>query len=314
MKKAETSAFAPSLQPIPVQLSQLSLLVFVWIATLLVSALPAILIQELHIALPFSILWMRVALLVGFIGLSFMWKGAQPLRAYFVIFLVLYLTDGLFNWIGGTAAWKSWFGTGTTFTSQMMSSQILRLGTALVMIAALWIIYRQRHAFFLTAGELDATAKPVRWIGMDKPMGWKRFGVILAVCITLGTLAFLIISGRPSGDVVVNVLPLLPVVLIAAVLNAFSEEVTFRAALLSPLHGVVGQTQALLLTAALFGLWHFYGVPYGVVGVVMAGALGWILGKSMLETRGIFWAWFIHFWQDVAIFIFIAMGSITAGG
>jgi hypothetical protein len=46
----------------------------------------------------------------------------------------------------------------------------------------------------------------------------------------------------------------------------------------------------------------------------MAGFLGWFLGKSMLETRGLFWAWFIHFWQDVLIFAFLAIGSIRPGG
>jgi hypothetical protein len=46
----------------------------------------------------------------------------------------------------------------------------------------------------------------------------------------------------------------------------------------------------------------------------MATFLGWILGKSMLETRGFWWAWFIHFLQDVMIFMFLAIGSITAGG
>jgi hypothetical protein len=66
--------------------------------------------------------------------------------------------------------------------------------------------------------------------------------------------------------------------------------------------------------AAYFGLLHYYGVPYGVVGVLMAGLLGWLLGKSMLETRGLFWAWFIHLIQDVLIFSFLAIGSITPGG
>jgi len=50
------------------------------------------------------------------------------------------------------------------------------------------------------------------------------------------------------------------------------------------------------------------------VGVILAAFLGWILGKSMLETRGLFWAWFIHFLQDVLIFAFLAIGSITPGG
>jgi hypothetical protein len=34
----------------------------------------------------------------------------------------------------------------------------------------------------------------------------------------------------------------------------------------------------------------------------------------MLETRGLAWAWFIHFVQDVLIFSFLALGAITPGG
>jgi hypothetical protein len=97
-------------------------------------------------------------------------------------------------------------------------------------------------------------------------------------------------------------------------LNAFNEEMTYKASFLSVLENVVGKNQSLLLMAAFFGLWHFYGIPYGVVGVLLGTFLGWFLGKSMLETRGLFWAWFIHFWQDVLIFAFLAIGSITAGG
>jgi hypothetical protein len=48
--------------------------------------------------------------------------------------------------------------------------------------------------------------------------------------------------------------------------------------------------------------------------VALAWFLGWILAKSMLETRGLAWAWFIHFVQDVAIFGFMAIGAITPGG
>ena len=96
--------------------------------------------------------------------------------------------------------------------------------------------------------------------------------------------------------------------------NAFNEEMTYKASFLSVLEDVVGKHQSLWLMAAYFGLGHFYGIPYGVIGVLMAGFLGWFLGKSMLETRGLWWAWFIHFWQDVLIFSFLAIGSIRPGG
>jgi len=89
---------------------------------------------------------------------------------------------------------------------------------------------------------------------------------------------------------------------------------TFKASFLSVLEGPAGRSQSLLLMAAFFGIGHYYGVPYGIIGVLMASFLGWLLGKSMLETRGLFWAWFIHFWQDVLIFSFLAIGSITPGG
>jgi hypothetical protein len=55
-------------------------------------------------------------------------------------------------------------------------------------------------------------------------------------------------------------------------------------------------------------------VPYGFIGVALAWFLGWILARSMLETRGIAWAWFIHALQDVLIVGFIAGAAIVPGG
>jgi membrane protease YdiL (CAAX protease family) len=317
MKKATTTmgAVAHPIQPLQVKFGQSSLLIFVWIATLSVSTLPNIIQQEFQVFTSVSMLWMRVILLVAFIALGFVWSLVRPLRAYFSLFLVLYLADALFNWIGTSPMWALWFdGANPTFSSELFSSQLLRLGTAIVMVAALWAVYRDVNEFFFVPGKLNATAEPVKWIGMERPTGWRRFGLLLALCITLGTLAFLVIAGRPALETMAQVVPFIPIILIVAAMNAFSEEVTFRASLLAPLHTVVGKSQALLLTAALFGLWHFYGVPYGVIGVILAGVLGWLLGKSMLETKGMFWAWFIHFWQDVVIFSFIAIGSVTPGG
>ncbi len=102
-------------------------------------------------------------------------------------------------------------------------------------------------------------------------------------------------------------LPLFPVALLIATINAFNEEFTLRAAPLSELTRAVGGRQALLISTVFFGLGHFYGIPNGVIGVVLSGFLGWFLGKSMLETKGFFWAWLIHFMQDVIIFTFLAM-------
>jgi membrane protease YdiL (CAAX protease family) len=294
---------------------QATLLALAWSTTLLISTLPNIIWQEFIGAPPAGLFWTKIVLLAALICLTFVWHVARPLRPYFAIFLVLYLAEEALGRLGTTSLWQSWFGgIGVSFTTEMLGIQLRRLAIAVIVIAMLLLMYRRRSDFFLVKGQLDAPARPIRWLGMARPASWSRFGWILTLCISLGLLAFLVLAGRPTVNTLVQALPFLPVVLILAAMNAFSEEMNYRAALLAPLHGVVGRQQALLLTAAFFGLGHFYGVPYGVIGVIMAGFLAWLLGKSMLETKGFFWAWFIHFWQDVFIFSFMAMGSISAGG
>ena len=183
----------------------------------------------------------------------------------------------------------------------------------LAIIAALFVLKRSPAAFFLVKGDTSAPVEPVKWPGI-KNERWDTLGRNFAVIISSVTLAFLVFAGRPSLDMAVRVLPFLPAVLLAAALNAFNAEMSYKASFLSVLEDAVGRNQALWLMAAYFGIGHFYGVPYGVIGVLMAGFLGWFLGKSMLETRGLWWAWFIHFWQDVLVFSFLALGSITSGG
>ncbi len=291
-----------------------TLLLVAWVITLLVSNLPTILLDELSGVNAPWLFWAKLALLALMMVLTFAWKKIRPLRFYFIILLILFPAEWLFSKIGEMAVWRDWFNLGSAgFTQSMLSTQLLRFGVALVMIALLLVLKRRRSAFFLVRGDLSAEAKPVRWL-IDPGTSWKRLGVILSVCISLGTLAFLVIAGRPSLTVLGQALPLLPMVLLFAAMNAFSEELNYRASLLSTLEVEIGQTQALLLTAAFFGIGHYYGVPYGIVGVLMAGLLGWLLGKAMLETRGFFWPWFIHFWQDVLIFSFMAIGSVVAGG
>jgi membrane protease YdiL (CAAX protease family) len=98
-------------------------------------------------------------------------------------------------------------------------------------------------------------------------------------------------------------LPLVPAGILFAAINAFNEETYYRATLLSTLHEVIGTNHALMINAVFFGMGHYlYGSPPGVLGFLMAGFLGWLLGKSMLETKGMGWAWVMHFVMDVIVF------------
>jgi len=101
----------------------------------------------------------------------------------------------------------------------------------------------------------------------------------------------------------------LPWILVVAVLNAANEEFQFRSVLLAHLRNVVRPGEAALLTAVLFGLGHYYGQPSGPIGVLMAGFAGWIWARSMIETRGFTWAFFIHMVQDIVIFSFLVVSA-----
>ena len=136
-----------------------------------------------------------------------------------------------------------------------------------------WLIKGRRTEFFLAKGRLDAPIGPVRWLGIRKGESWRAFGWIFALAAGFGILVFVAASLRPSPEVLLKAVPLLPVVLLLAALNAFSEEICFHASLLSTLHEAVGREQALLINAVFFGLAHYlYGSPSGVIGFLLTGS------------------------------------------
>lgn len=291
------------------------ILILAWSAILL-AALPKIILQEVFHYPVSADLQTGIAALTALagLGLTLAWPAVRPLRSFFGLFLALIGIEWLvYTRVDQLPFYQSWLNN-PSFNVYMLAEQSLRLLVTLTLIGLLFAFKKTAAAFFLVKGDTSAPVEPVKWLGAKPGERWDTFGRNFAFFISLGTLAFLVIAGRPPLDIVLRALPFLPAVLLAAALNAFNEEMTYKASFLSVLEGPAGRNQALLLMAAYFGLGHYYGIPYGVIGVLMAGFLGWLLGKSMLETRGLFWAWFIHFWQDVLIFSFLAIGSITPGG
>jgi hypothetical protein len=296
-------------------LSNRFLIIIAWATMLVVSMLPNALLYELGGGMPDWLSWAKIGLLTVLAAAAFFWRPLRPLRNYFLLLLAIFVSETLVGLLTSSALWRGWFGgSSAPFTTSMLGAQLSRLIVSLLMIGVLFALRYRRADFFLTLGKLDAPITPVRWLGFPNPDPWTRFGGQFALYISLGTLLFLVLGGRPTPAALLGALPLLPAVLLFAAMNAFNEEMTYRASLLAGLTSAVGPQQALWNTALFFGIGHYFGVPYGVVGVIMASFLGWMMGKAMLETRGFFWAWLIHFLQDVLIFSFMAIGSITPGG
>jgi membrane protease YdiL (CAAX protease family) len=289
-------------------------LAVVWLVILLVSLLPDILFRELTGSQPAWLYSAKVGLAASLWVLTLLWKRIRPLWLFSAALLAVYLVDWVVNQEFQNLALPKQLASINPFVAQVGSVVIPRLVAGVLMAIVMLILTGKFARFFLVKGKLDAQAAPIPLI-MTRPSSWKILGPAIAGAMCLGLVAFSLIFGKlPAANSLQNVLPLVPFILLFAASNAFGEEMIYRAPWLSALEAPIGATQALLVTAVYFGLAHYYGVPYGIIGVIMSFIPGWLMGKSMLETRGFTWAWFIHFCMDVVVFTFIALGSITPGG
>jgi CAAX protease family protein len=132
---------------------------------------------------------------------------------------------------------------------------------------------------------------------------WNTLGPVLAIGFTLGTTMYMSFAVTSKHGVINGQFwKLLPLVLLFAATNAWSEEIISRFVIVAGLYGKLSPSVICWISAAIFGGPHFFGTPSGIFGVMMAGLMGWILAKSMLDTKALGWALFIHFLQDVVIF------------
>ena len=290
------------------------LIITAWIVILAVSDLPDIVWNALAGRVPAPLFWGKLILLTVFLGITLLVKPLRRLKPYALVMTIFFLAFGLTSLIRSTAWFQGHFNSpGVSFFRGFMALYVLDIGVALAVIAVLWILKRDRRTFFMTKGRLDAPFEPVRWLGIKAGGSWKTFGWIFGCAAALAVLVPTILTIAPSTATVVKTLPFLPAVLLFAAINAFTEEVYHRAGLLATLTEIIGKNQTLLLAAVFFGLAHWlYGSPPGLVGALMTGFLAWLLGKSMLETRGIAWPWLMHFLPDVMIFFSYALLRVKA--
>lgn len=292
------------------------LLVVAWIIPLLVSSLGLIIWREFASGEPYWWPWMiAIALLIIF-ALTFIIKTLKPIKLFILTFIIIFFMGfgggwqwGLIPLIRSSSLWINWTDQLPWALSSIVT-HLLRLLPALALLFILFLIGRKRVDFFLVKGDIHALAEPSKLIGMRKPEPWPRIGSIFLVIFTVGTLLFLIFTTNYSLDNFIHALPLFPVAILIAAINAFNEEFTLRAAPLSEIKNILGKQWSLAITTTFFALGHYYGVPNGILGVLLSGFLGWFLGKSLLETKGFFWAWVIHFVPDVIIFSFYAMSTV----
>jgi membrane protease YdiL (CAAX protease family) len=271
-----------------------SSIIIAWTVVLLVSDLPDAIWQALAGATPTWLFWVKVGILFVMILLGWVWKRPYSLHPFFILLLILAAGRKVLNSLGLTPSYVAQ-GEQAGVLLRMAQFEGSRLLLTAVMVTALLIMGKRRQDFFLAKGNLKK---------------WKRPGIIIALFIMV--LTFLFFDYDLPSAAILKALPLMPAALLFAALAAFDEEVRSRATLLPHLYDVVGKNHAIMITAFYFGMGHYFGgVPSGVEGFFIAGALGWLYATMMLETRGVFMPWLNHFLTNIPTFIFWAIGSIS---
>lgn len=283
-----------------------------WLGMLLFSRLPQIVALEL-LGVDFGeqILWLWLGVGIILIGSTFVWLALRPLRGFFVVMTAVYGATVLVNGLVRTTVWQSWFGgTEAAWAIHFFGERLGVVLIALLVTAVLFLPGQSRHHIFLAKGNWQA-ATGLRLPGRAQPLAWGVVGPLVG----LG-LALLLGWGLTQMNAGLyldwqQLILLSPFVLLFALMNAFGEEMAFRAGPLSQLWLVIGEKQAVWLTAVWFGLGHYYGgIPAGAMGAAMSGLLGLLLGKVMLETKGVALPIFMHLLIDAAIYAFLAMTAV----
>lgn len=220
-----------------------------------------------------------------------------------VIFVVLALASvGLL--IAIRAGVNAIVGPITDMNSRVTADALYQGATvilALLFLLLVRTVHPQNFKRFARLGDSTAHPQPVGFLGIKATDTWRSVGIQFAIVVTIATAVFIFLNVLNSAFPVDRLIAALPFAVVFAVTNAFVEESLTRFGVVVPLHGVVAPGTIYIISALVFGIPHYFGTPGGVLGALMAGFLGWLLAKSMVETRGVWWAWFIHFLQDVVI-------------
>lgn len=232
--------------------------------------------------------------------------SAERLVALIGMLVVLAATAAIF-WSGRMAGRTPYVIARSRYINVQVRFQILQLIVAASVLAIGFALNSESFVRYAAIGNWAAPAASVPWLGIPAGETWSGLGLHLTVTITAVTASFMYFALRHSGVDRGMFRKYWPWIALLSAANAISEEVIYRLGIIIPLQGVTTPETVLLVSALAFGLPHGRGTPGGFSGMIMAGLLGWILAKSVIETEGIAWAWSIHFIQDVIIYSALLM-------
>lgn len=191
------------------------------------------------------------------------------------------------------------------------SYQLSTLLVSGLFLVAIYLLADRVRLTFLNPTRIDGIVKPAPWVGIKPKQGegWRTIGLSIGTIITLVTAIVVYMQSVGGTGLTFRLFPEMLLVIVFALMNSFTEEVIFRLSYTTIVANENGSAWiSELLSAVVFGAVHYFGIaPSGIAGALMAAFIGWFLAKSINETKGFFWAWAIHFAQDVVILFLLFM-------
>jgi hypothetical protein len=164
-----------------------------------------------------------------------------------------------------------------------------------------YFLNKGSFANYFSFGSLSAPAQELKLFGINANDSWLKTGISLTIFISLATGIFMYFQVNQIQPTWRLLQSSIFWILVFSATNSFGEEMIYRIGIVSPLKGLLSPMTIFVISAILFGIPHLAGMPKGLIGATMAGVLGLVLAKALYETNGFFWAWAIHFIQDIII-------------
>ena len=281
-----------------------SLLLTAWLGTLMLSRLPQIILSEMGVIAPSDWKpWWWIAMGVVLFALTYIWPAVKPLRSYFLMLTAIYIFSELLSVLQRTSLWTSWFGPQSSWFASFFGDRLGIVFMAVSLAMLLSLVGQNRREYFLAMGNVKAQATGLR-------LPWTVAGPTIAILLTAVSTAAILAMSPGIVLTVTGAISVLPAVLVLALMNAFGEELAYRAAPLSQLWQVVGKGQAIWMTALWFGVGHYYGgISFGAAGAVFFTLVAVLFGKAMLETKGLSLPVCMHLLGDVVLYLILASSA-----
>jgi membrane protease YdiL (CAAX protease family) len=236
-------------QPAPLAQGK-QLLLMAWLAMLLLSRLPQIVLQEVW-AIELNYAWWGLVTAVLLIALTLIWPLVRPLRGYFLVMAAVALLTGVLDApLRASALWQSWFAADNDWTLSFFGERLPLLLAAVALVLLLRLMGLKWAGFFLVIGDMAA---PVQGLGRKRPFPWLPVGVLFTLALA-ALFALALSQMMPVTFSWARLLTFLPAILLFALMNAFGEEMVYRAGPLSQLVPLISREAANGITAVWFGL------------------------------------------------------------